>query len=53
MSQLTTKLNKRILIVSAVTVVTAVMFWSGSRYPSLDQKALMGGSAAREDPLAF
>jgi uncharacterized membrane protein YraQ (UPF0718 family) len=53
MSQLTTKLNKRILIVSAVTVVTAVIFWSGSRYPSLDQKAIMGGSAVLEDPLAF
>ena len=53
MSQLTTKLNKRILFVSAVTVATAVIFWSGSRYPSLDQKAIMGGSAALEDPLAF
>jgi len=47
------KLNKRIFIVSAVTVVTAVIFWSGSRYPSLDQKAIMGGSAVLEDPLAF
>ncbi|MGI9238169.1 MAG: permease [Woeseiaceae bacterium] len=47
------KLNKRILFISAVIVVTAVTFWSGSRYPSLDQKAIMGGSAALEDPLAF
>jgi len=47
------KTNKRILFVSAVIVVTAVTFWSGSRYPSLDQKAIMGGSAALEDPLAF
>jgi len=39
--------------VTAVIVVTAVTFWSGSRYPSLDQKAIMGGSAALEDPLAF
>ena len=47
------KFNKRILFVSAVIVITAVTFWSGSRYPSLDQKAIMGGSAALEDPLAF
>ena len=47
------KFNKRILCVCAVIVVTAVTFWSGSRYPSLDQKAIMGGSAVLEDPLAF
>lgn len=47
------KFNKRILFVCAVIVVAAVTFWSGSRYPSLDQKAIMGGSAALEDPLAF
>jgi uncharacterized membrane protein YraQ (UPF0718 family) len=47
------KFNKRILFVSAVIVITAVTFWSGSRYPSLDQKAIMGGSAVLEDPLAF
>jgi uncharacterized membrane protein YraQ (UPF0718 family) len=47
------KINKRILFVTAVIVVTAVSFWSGSRYPSLDQKAIMGGSAVLEDPLAF
>lgn len=47
------KINKRIVFVTAVIVVTAVTFWSGSRYPSLDQKAIMGGSAVLEDPLAF
>lgn len=45
--------NKRILFVIAVIVVTAVTFWSGSRYPSLDEKAIMGGSAKLEDPLSF
>jgi len=45
--------NKRIWIVTTVIVATAVTFWSGSRYPSLDQKAIMGGSAALEDPLSF
>jgi uncharacterized membrane protein YraQ (UPF0718 family) len=46
-------LNKRILFVSAVIVVTSVFFWSGSRYPSLDEKAIMGGAAKLEDPLTF
>ncbi|MCH7696768.1 MAG: permease [Proteobacteria bacterium] len=43
----------RILLVITVIVVTAVTFWIGSRYPSLDEKAIMGGSAQLEDPLAF
>jgi len=45
--------NKRVLFVLAIIVVTTVTFWSGSRYPSLDQKAIMGGSAQLEDPLSF
>ena len=45
--------NKRFVWVFAVIVVTAVTFWSGSRYPSLDEKATMGGSARLEDPLSF
>ena len=45
--------NKRILFVIAVIVVAAVTFWSGSRYPSLDEKSIMGGSAVLEDPLSF
>jgi uncharacterized membrane protein YraQ (UPF0718 family) len=47
------KNKKRILFVLAVIVITAVTFWSGSRYPSLDEKAIMGGSAQLEDPLSF
>ena len=47
------KYNKRAVFVIAVIVVTAVTFWSGSRYPSLDEKAIMGGSAILEDPLSF
>ena len=45
--------GKRILFIAAVIVVTAATFWSGSRYPSLDEKASMGGSAMLEDPLSF
>ncbi len=47
------KYNKRILFVFTVIVVAAVSFWSGSRYPSLDEKSIMGGSARLEDPLSF
>ena len=47
------KINKRVLILSTIIVATATIFWTGSRYPSLDQKAIMGGSTALEDPLAF
>ena len=45
--------NKRVVLVFLVIVVTAVNFWSGSRYPSLEEKAIMGGSARLEDPLSF
>jgi uncharacterized membrane protein YraQ (UPF0718 family) len=45
--------NKRTLFVFAVICVVAASFWSGSRYPSLDEKAVMGGSARLEDPLSF
>ena len=31
----------------------AVAFWSSSRYPQLNEKALMGGDAKLEDPLSF
>lgn len=50
---MTLRANKRILVVVAVIIATAVTFWSGSRYPSLDQKAIMGGAATLEDPLSF
>jgi hypothetical protein len=45
--------NKRVVLVFLVIIVTAVNFWSGSRYPSLEEKAIMGGSARLEDPLSF
>ena len=47
------KYNKRTLIVFAIIIIAAVTFWSGSRYPSLDEKSMMGGSARLEDPLSF
>jgi len=47
------KPHKRVLVILLVIVVTTVTFWSGSRYPALDQKAIMGGAANLEDPLTF
>ena len=45
--------RKRIIAVALLLMVTAGLFWSGSRYPSLDEKAIMGGQAALEDPISF
>lgn len=42
------------LVLSLLVVVTlAVLFWTGSRYPSLDEKAMMSGALVLEDPLSF
>ena len=45
--------DKRLLLVVLLTAAIAAGFWLGSRYPSLDEKALMGGELAIEDPLGF
>ncbi len=36
-----------------VIAVIAGFFWGGSRYPTLNEKAIMGGGTQLEDPLAF
>ncbi len=45
----------RIRFISALVllVVLASLFWTSSRYPSLNDKALMGGAIELEDPLSF
>lgn len=40
--------RKEILITLIVLVAVATFFWTGSRYPDLDQKALMGGEIQLE-----
>ena len=45
--------GKRIAILVALAAALAASFWSGSRYPDLDEKALMGGDTLLEDPLSF
>ena len=43
--------NKRLLIISAICIALALNFWAGSRVPSLNDKATLGGDLILEDPL--
>ncbi len=45
--------RRRIALMSMLMLVLAFSFWSGSRYPVLNEKAIMGGETAAEDPLTF
>ena len=45
--------NKRAALMLLLILCLGAAFWSGSRYPQLDEKALMGSSALTEDPLTF
>lgn len=45
--------NKKIFLVGLLVVLIAGSFWSTSRYPSLDNKATMGGDIRLEDNLSF
>ncbi len=40
--------DKRILIIAFFTLYIALMFWSGSRIPALNEKAMMGGQTQLE-----
>ena len=46
-------LDKRILPCILLMMVVAFSFWGSSRYPSLDDKALMGGQFVLNDALSF
>jgi uncharacterized membrane protein YraQ (UPF0718 family) len=43
----------RLAFAAILIVVLAAMFWSQSRYPSLNNKAMMSGTIQLEDPLSF
>jgi uncharacterized membrane protein YraQ (UPF0718 family) len=45
--------GRRPILLLLWIALLAGFFWLGSRYPSLDAKALMGGELALEDPLSF
>ncbi|MEP3300184.1 MAG: FG-GAP-like repeat-containing protein [Pseudoruegeria sp.] len=44
---------KRFVLSLLLILTIAVLFWTQSRYPALDEKALMSGAIQLEDPLGF
>jgi uncharacterized membrane protein YraQ (UPF0718 family) len=44
---------KRLVAAALVMATLAAFFWTTSRYPSLDEKAMMSGAIQLEDPLGF
>ncbi|MBO6797766.1 FG-GAP-like repeat-containing protein [Maricaulis sp.] len=44
---------KRLALAALAALVLAVLFWATSRYPSLDEKAMMSGAIQLEFPLGF
>jgi len=44
---------RRAAFLVVLLLAIAAAFWSGSRYPGLDGKAMMGGGIRLEDPLSF
>lgn len=44
LSRMTAAVSWRIIFAVALVAVLALFFWTQSRYPSLDDKALMTGS---------
>ena len=54
MTSLVAQFAQRRLIFAAVLIaVLAVLFWTQSRYPQLDEKAMMSGAIQLEDPISF
>ncbi|MDE4175209.1 FG-GAP-like repeat-containing protein [Phaeobacter sp. PT47_59] len=54
MTQIATPFRNTRLILSLLIVgVLAYLFWTGSRYPALNEKAMMSGAIQLEDPLSF
>lgn len=45
--------EKRFLLALLIVGVLAYLFWTGSRYPALNEKAMMSGAIQLEDALSF
>jgi len=45
--------QKRFFLSLLLVAILAALFWTQSRYPALDEKALMSGAIQLEDPLSF
>ncbi len=43
----------RLILAAAALIAFATVFWMQSRYPNLNEKALMGGALELQDPLSF
>ena len=43
----------RFFLATFIVIVLAYLFWTGSRYPALDEKAMMSGAIQLEDSLSF
>lgn len=54
MTSLVAHFTERRLVLAAIMIgVLATLFWTQSRYPQLDEKAMMSGAIQLEDPIAF
>ncbi|MBY6092520.1 VCBS repeat-containing protein [Maritimibacter alkaliphilus] len=47
------KYQKRFLFAMLIVAILAYLFWTGSRYPALNEKAVMSGAIQLEDVLSF
>ncbi|MCG6904419.1 MAG: FG-GAP-like repeat-containing protein [Rhodobacter sp.] len=45
--------ERRLIFALLTVVVLAALFWTQSRYPQLDEKAMMSGAIQLEDPISF
>lgn len=45
--------EKRFLLALVIVGILAYLFWTGSRYPALNEKAMMSGAIQLEDVLSF
>lgn len=43
----------RFFLAALIVITLAYLFWTGSRYPALDEKAMMSGAIQLEDSLSF
>lgn len=50
---LTEPFRLRLVFSALLLALLAYMFWTGSRYPALDEKAMMSGAIQLEDSLSF
>ncbi|MDU8912165.1 FG-GAP-like repeat-containing protein [Aestuariicoccus sp. MJ-SS9] len=52
-SIVTPPFQKRFFLAMLIVGVLAYLFWTGSRYPALNEKAMMSGAIQLEDALSF